>query len=177
MSPTPAERLLALWTKANRHERAEGRGWYEHAAMLAQDACGGIGYDAWPHHRTLAVVAAYSPRVPWKRSVELAARTWASGVPGGHTGAVCKAVAALLAGDRPEAVLRGPKVSAFYRALGGDVDACVVDTHMFRAMGLDSGTARYADAERYVRAAAKRACEPVAQFQATVWIVQRGEAW
>lgn len=138
------------------------------------------------HNRTEAVAvgvtAALSPRMPWSRNLSLAAQALAQGT--------CEGLPALprskdqaeriLHGERPLNVLRGPKVRAFYRALRGDTDACVIDTHMARALGhrgrFPEGRA-YERLSNRLRARATRAGLPVSYYQALVWIKQRGRAW
>jgi hypothetical protein len=79
--------------------------------------------------------------------------------------------------QRPEAVLSGPKVRAFWRAIAGDRDAAVIDVWMLRAMGIDTPTispAQYERCAEALRAAARRVRVPVRDFQATVWMQVRG---
>lgn len=67
--------------------------------------------------------------------------------------------------------LSGPKVSAFARALSGDLDAITIDVWLCRALNIHPKltTRQYLSAERRIRRAASRAhCNP-RDFAASVW--------
>lgn len=79
---------------------------------------------------------------------------------------------------KPRRYVRGPKCSAFYRAVMGDTDVVVLDRWAARAAGypnkhdLDRITTRR-ELERMYREAAHLCGETVRAFQAIVWIVVR----
>jgi hypothetical protein len=75
-------------------------------------------------------------------------------------------------GESPDAVLGGPKVRAFYRAILGDASAVVVDSWMLRACGHGRDTCTEKQYRAYARELAHCArlvgCKP-SEFQAIVW--------
>lgn len=79
-------------------------------------------------------------------------------------------------GERAEDVLRGPKVTAFWKALAGDPHACVLDLWMFRAFGLPESPPRSVY-ERTAEALAVAAYDlgvQARQLQAVIWLKVRG---
>lgn len=70
--------------------------------------------------------------------------------------------------------IRGPKTSAFYRAIMGDDSAVVLDTWMAKALKVDyaallNNKSHFKKAEMRVRAAAKRLDISPAECQAAIW--------
>lgn len=129
-----------------------------------------------PLETVAGVLATTSPRVHVRKNMELARRV-------------------LLFGSKPESLLpsawaatahfletgeiRGPKTSAFARAILGDREAIVVDVWVARALGIDGqrlAGRRYSDAADTVRALAR--CEGIAprEAQAALWYGAR-RAW
>jgi hypothetical protein len=181
MTPAPSmgtmvSRLLAHWRRAPAPVKREGAEWYRRARVVAY-------YQAQRHSQSLAtcagVIAALSPRLSWTRNVRAADEVLAgSERPAGVFRASVRKALAILRGASPLAVLSGPKVRAFYRALMGDEGAAVVDVWVARALGwtreLTEGA--YRIVERALVLAAARARCSVATLQATVWIAVRGRA-
>lgn len=182
-----ARRLRRLYADADPTTIASGRSWYAEAhaevSRLARQAPPGIGRSA-----CAGVLAALSPRAQWGQNVagaraavqaaaselspELAAAPYA--LSDG-----CRKAGRILAGERPDAVLRGPKVRAFWRAILGDPAAVTVDWWACVAAGRpdDFGKLtprRLAVIDRAYRLAADWAGESPRDFQAITWVAARG---
>lgn len=87
-------------------------------------------------------------------------------------------VTGALSTPRPKRFVTGPKCSAFYRAIMGDVNALVLDRWAARAAGVEQMRRDISNPMRRVLDAAYReaaaACgETVRAFQAIVWIAVR----
>lgn len=180
---TPQDRLLALYAKATPDQKREGREWYPRAYI---DCCGAgrafVHTDRgemapWTPAECCAVAAAFSPRVAWEQALRKLRALRDTGVFAGHTRAICRTVERLVSTPREEwPSLCGPKVNAFREALLGDQSSAVCDVHMYRAMGYEPGAVPHERGAYHIVRAAERVCEPVAYFQATVWVVQRGRS-
>ena len=136
------------------------------------------------HGCTLAtsagVIAALSPRLGWTYNVLAADLVLgqAEHVPGVFRASLAKA-RRIAEGARPTAVLSGPKVRAFYRALMGDESAAVVDVWTARAAGLDGSqlTPKQYDAvARALRMGADEVGTTTSRLQAVAWVAVRGRA-
>jgi len=189
--------LLRTWEAIPDGERTSqlsaGAGWYDEARRVVDALAGDYGV---PPERVAGIIAALSPRTRWADNVRGAEQVlhraaypelFGSGgyldglgrpIPG--YGANVRKAERIAAGERPELVLGGDKVRAFYRAILGDRGAAVIDVWMIRAVGEDThkrvaGAAynRVADA---LRAAATAAGVDTADFQAIVWTYVRGGA-
>lgn len=75
--------------------------------------------------------------------------------------------------------LNGRKVSAFARALAGDTDAVVIDRWMARAydVSLPRTATAYARLSARIAADAHAAGMTPRDYQAHVWVRERGAAW
>lgn len=107
-----------------------GVGWYYRAGLAADALAARVGTDP---GRTRDVLALCSPRVHVRQSVTLATRYLADG---DTRGMIPSTAAALHHYDRTGEI-RGPKTSAFARALRGDPMAVVVDVWILRALGVE----------------------------------------
>lgn len=194
----PAAMLAAIHAGADGDTRRAGREWYPAQWRRCQRLARRHGTTA---RRVAAVLAACSPRVTLKNSwsltedaflpaqsrrtaagalpsVSLARGRWA-GPGGGHFSHVRDKVSRLLKGERPLAVLRGPKCTAFYRNLTGDPDAVTIDVWAARAVGLaraPESPAAYERVAEHYREAARRVGETPRDLQAIVWVALRGRA-
>lgn len=125
-----------------------------------------------PERIVAGYLSVFSPRVSVLRSIRFAVHRIRFGT---FTHDVTRSVrAAVLHYERTEEI-RGPKTSAFYRAIMGDDDAVVLDVHMADAMGIDqSSFDTHLKYQRWATIFAE--CTPVgytpAQFQAAVWAGQ-----
>jgi hypothetical protein len=116
------------------------------------------------------VVAILSPRVSVRQNVKLAREYLETGSI--ERGVMRQRVEALWRYER-DGVVRGPKVSAFARALRGDDGAVVVDTWVLRAYGLSTRASDLRTAERRIRALAGHLGWPPAATQAALWVGTR----
>lgn len=145
-----------------------GRDWYATAYIALRTEASALEISV---DRFAGIVAVLSPRLPWDRNIAYATHLVRSGWCPALGRSVGKALR-IRAGEPSLSVLSGPKVRAFYRALLGDPDACVLDSWMLRALGAksDKPTAlQYAKHEARFRKFAARAGVPVASYQAMVW--------
>lgn len=210
---TPAQRTLAVRrvTRAYRAstpiERAAGLGWYGTAWSAAWTiAEAATGRARWARMSDAArreaavtvagVLAALSPRCQWSTNVAWAAAlvgaAWSGGeVPRVHTKTMRRQAWRIALGEHPLAVLRGPKVRAFWANITGDVDAVTVDVWAVRAArgavpsvgargrlvwdddGAVSAREYAAYADVYRRAARRLGVTP-RECQAAVWVHIRG---
>ena len=153
--------ITAAFRLASDEDVAAGRDWYARARRLAEDLAetwepreyAQDGDDPWQDgavERAAGVIAALSPRLPWRKNVEYAKKAyayfyaspnlrhplqsqavWLSQIPTLKANAL-KAWR-ILAGELPEDVLGGPKVRAFYFTIANPTDprAVVIDRHAF----------------------------------------------
>jgi len=160
---------------------ADGRGWYTEAseALQAWADREGVSLDL-----LTGVLAGTSPQCSVSENVERTRDTLAllaregmgvmwrdlhtvKGVPA----SVAKSTAAAL--RREDLTPNGPKVRAFARALRGDGDAFVLDTHVAKSLGIPHEVCDRAHVRRQAdalyRETARRLGWPVAEVQAAVW--------
>lgn len=150
-------------------EGASGAGWYVDAHASIRDYCARTGHDV---ARVCDVLALTSPRVTVRRNVALALAYLATGSAPG----IVPSVRAALAHYEATGAIRGPKTSAFSRALAGDPDSVVIDVWMWRALGLQWPSVtpkRYRRAAATVRGIATRAGMSPAGTQAAIWVATR----
>lgn len=176
-------RILAAYDAASADDLASGLAWYRRAAHAAGTLAEGSAVSA---DHAAGIIAALSPRCRWSTNVAWAARmidaaTRGEPCPAVSTRANRAAAWRIACGERPEAVLRGPKVSRFYRNLTGDLAAVTVDVWAARAAeGRSDDRApsgrRYALLERAYREAAAIIGRPPRDVQAAVWVHVRGAA-
>ena len=175
------DRILTAYDAADPADAAAGLAWYERAEATMRDIAARTGAS-----RTAAagVTAALSPRTPWARNLSIAEETLAAArdgrpAPSVGTRANVRKAWAIANGADPDAVLGGPKVTAFYANLTGDPDRVTVDVWAARAAGADPD--RLTDKRRrelrdaYRIAAEARGISPRA-LQAAVWVAVRGAA-
>ena len=185
----PVQNLLAAYHAASPDQRAAGRSWYadqrEIVRVLASK------HDV-PVSIVAAVVSALSPQTNWAQNIAGAARLLEaysrgdSAPPRNATLYYKNAEKAwrLVSGELSpdDAFAKAPKTRAFWRNLSGDETAATVDTWMLRAAGVREQykngltPAAYRPLADAIAQAAAVVGEPVAQFQAIVWVVVRGSA-
>lgn len=176
-----AARVMRTYLAATDEHRQEGIDWYRNAHNEA------LLLDPGNVRRAAGVIAALSPRVSWDNNLRLARKAYEHGEASGTLGVSCRAANAILAGNDPSVVLRGPKVSAFFTLIANPDDPSVVcvDRH---AIDIAIGR-RLTDAERSVyelnrrglyevfaacyRRAAKRLGVLPAWVQAATWVSWR----
>lgn len=177
-------RIVDVWKLATVSELAEGMEWYRDAHALA------VRLNPADPASAAGVIAALSPMMTWGQNVNVAVRAYADGKASGALfGNVAKADR-ILAGERPEDVLGGNKVRAFYQIIADPSSAAVcVDRHAFDiAVGRVTNNESRAALGRkgvydrfnmaYVRAAKAIAKDTgmdvtAAQVQAVTWVTWR----
>lgn len=168
--------LLDHYEQASSEARAGGAGWYTMAQREAMKLSRDTGVTL---HRAAAIIAVLSPQLQWGVNLRIARQVCEYGEAlEGVLRANEDKARRIMAGERPLAVLGGPKVRAFYRAMLGDENAAVLDTWMWYALGWPEGGAksgrRYEEAANALREAARRVELSVPQFQAIIWWHVRG---
>ncbi len=174
--------VLRTYDAASADQVAEGLDWYHNAHAAA------ASLDPASPRRAAGVIAALSPRMPWPRNLELAARAYADGHATGALGRSCRQANDILAGAHPFDVLTGTKVRAFYALIDNPDDAWTVciDRHAIDVavgqkmpdpirvatypMGRSGMYERFARC--YRRAADQLGVRP-AQVQAVTWVTWR----
>lgn len=169
---------LALYAQADDETREAGRAWYPNADRIAREVGERMGRTV--AHGAVAL-AILSQRTRWSVNVR-AAYTLADGtLPTSDViHSVCVKARDACASDDPISFARGPKISAFCRAILGDADAVVWDAHMLRLVRLTSYDLWKAGVPEALTRGWQRAAAKVGEtprdLQAIVWIVARGAA-
>ena len=166
--------LTSLYQRTTPSVRRRGRTWYPEARRLCQAM-------ADTYERPLAQVVAVlaitsvdaqlSSNLRWTEQILRGERT-----AGRYPANQAPKVLAALASPRPGRHVTGPKCSAFYRAIMGDVDSLVLDRWAILAVGhkrkyLPRAVKR--ELELAYRLAAETCGETVRAFQAITWIAVR----
>ena len=177
LQPT-VENILTVYRSASAGQVKDGMNWYSEAHSLA------LVLDPTNPLRAAGIIAAFSPRVPWRRNVALAVQTYADGVaaPKCLGRSVAKAQA-ILDGKDVVDTLKGPKTVAFALTIADPTDpmAVVVDRHaMSVAIGRSATDEDQKGLKRTYelfaacyREAARRAGIAPSQMQAITWVVWR----
>ena len=175
-------RLIGAWLACTNEERERGIRWYREAYLTA--ALLGDSYHL-PLHKVAAIIAVLSPGLAWDQNVVSAHQICAS-YPGKIRGYGRNRRKALriLAGETPESVLRGLKVTAFYRLIrdgGNSTDVCI-DGHAAN-MALGRGKLLIKDSDvtpgqvRLLQAEFQLAARVIGvqpcQLQAATWLAWR----
>ena len=174
------DRLLALRESLTIAELGQGQSWYSDAGAIAE---GMARRHRFTTKQAAFTIAALSPSNRWYRNLT-DADTLMRAVRGHRRlPRVCTyhtnkraALRVLRRGDFT--AVRGPKVRPFAKAILGDGNALVLDRHALRAAGVNPGASmlvRDFTAQAY-RYAAHEVGERACDFQAQVWIAQRGAA-
>lgn len=118
--------IVRVWEQATVSELSEGMAWYADAHALA------VSLSPWNPNEAAGVIAALSPMMGWGQNVNLAVRAYADGSASGALFSNVKKANLIMGGERPEDVLGGDKVRAFYGCIADpSSDAVVVDRHAF----------------------------------------------
>lgn len=187
---TMRDRLLRIFENAPSEARAAAD-WYRDVA--ARD-CAHIAQTTDVPFRTVAAtMAILSPGPQYavnvadtRRMCAWAATGFVGDVPTVSTYGANRAKAAAMLGGTahggdPAMYVTGPKVSAFFRNICGDLEHVTLDRHAVRPIsqaGKDTPvnkTERASMEDAYRRAAAKVGLAP-AEFQAVVWVAIRGKS-
>lgn len=166
------ETIEEHYRSASAEARAQGMTWYAKARGIVRVHA--VAH-AVPERHALAAFAALSPRVSYRRNVELLGTLLATGRAPTLRNAEREALRVLETGDRPS----GRKVGAFFDCLMGSETAVCLDTWALRAAGVsESPSASVFETVRqaYVDVAHRAGILP-SQCQAVVWCAIRGAAW
>jgi hypothetical protein len=177
-----ADNILRAYVLASDSDISEGMAWYDDALGLAAELS--------PNDiaRGAGVIAALSPLTSWPLNVRRAREVFATGTTSGMGNNVRKAER-IFAGESPESVLSGPKVTSFFHNIMGNDEMVTVDRHAIdvaygRVMSDDERSKavsgkRYGilkDAYSHVANILSTEMEKVitgAQLQAAVWVYWR----
>lgn len=133
------DNVIRVYDASNELQRQRGVHWYENERQYARALADTHWRKGSPRTVDTAcgILAALSPMVPWEYAKQLALITYReNGLDGGHYGQFREKANRIYLGEDPREVLGGPKVRAFYTALGSggtDPDAVVVDRHAAHA--------------------------------------------
>lgn len=161
--------------------------WYDDAKAKIDGIAKETGIDS---DKLTAVAAALSPNNKWSTNINdvkkwaraFKAGTLTENTPAGTYGLNRKKAFRILNGEAPLEVLKGPKVTAFYKALSGE-DVPVIDFHManiLRGEGYKTtsqtgnvSAKQYQELADKLVSLAKEAGVPVREYQATLWEAHR----
>lgn len=193
--------IIAVYDGTSELERRRGREWYRNAWRFSR-ALAETHWHAGTQRRTIqaaGILAALAQNTGWDRNMELALETFAAKgeLAGGTFASVRDKCSRIFQGERPELVLGGPKITAFYACIAaqGDCDDVCVDRHaahiamgrplsnedrarLLRVNKTYNGYGRFVEAYRlaahYINQRDSEDISP-AQLQATVWVAWRAE--
>jgi hypothetical protein len=153
--------------------RIEGTNWYPAALRICKAYA--RKYKR-PLKQVVALLAVLSQRQTWQRNIELLENTLESKHPNTLL-SVAEKCYKLLAGQAPETVIKGPKITAFYHAIRGNEESVVIDSWMLKAIGRKSVTQKqYNQVAQILRQEAESVGVPATTYQAIVWCQIRGKA-
>jgi hypothetical protein len=165
--------IIATYRRATEAERVEGADWYRKAGRLAAEI----------HPNGAAIIAALSPQKAWDINLIAARELVATGDTKWAIEANKIKARRIIAGERPDDVLRGPKVRAFWKAIEGQGGAVVMDRHALGVyVGLRPNKTSMRVLERrgayqYLANAYRRAARIIGidaqSLQAITWVVWR----
>ena len=181
-----ADNILSAYVKASDSDIADGIAWYADALALATEL------DPTNPRRAAGIIAVLSPMTAWPLNVRRAREVYATGTTTGLRGSVRKAER-IFAGESPDDVVTGPKVTSFFHNILGDDAPVTVDRHAIdcaygkvqtdaeRAQAVKSTRAR--DGYGIIREAYRHVANIIseetgtvvtgAQMQAIVWVYWR----
>jgi hypothetical protein len=179
--------ILAVFRSANADQITEGKRWYPKAIEMLT-FLGNSSRLAIDSQRLAAICAVLSPRITWQSNIEGVRRILRaiylgqSLVPtvAGVRRNVDKAWDIANNGSLDQ--VTGPKVTAFYANLQGNLQRVTIDVWAARAAGItDEAVMNHLDRYRYVylerayQIVAKELGFAPAELQAICWIVVRGK--
>lgn len=146
-----------------------GRYWYHDANKQLRRVAGDLGVTA---KRLADILALTSPRVSVKRNIKHA---YTYLTTGDHNHDVMRGIKRSVEVYEDTGEIKGPKTSAFARALLLDEDALVLDVWMARALNVDQRIVNNKSISKEVTKRVHKACKLLgdgwtpAQLQAAVW--------
>lgn len=162
MRMSSVDTLSALCEQGER-----GLHWYSHAKSQILEASSILSVEP---QRLADLLALFSPRVSVKRNIHFAVHYVRTNT---HTHDVMRSTRIAVAHYEETGIIRGPKTSAFSRAIMGDPDAVVLDVWMARALRIpqtafDRKPVHAKATERIAKTASRLSVSP-AQAQAAIW--------
>ena len=167
--------LLSVYASASPESKQRGRTWYDQARRECRRISRETGVS---YRRVAAVLAITSPGCQLTHNLGYAERACREGSGHGRypTDQAPK-VHGALNDARPERHVKGPKVTAFYRAILGDSDSLTIDRWAAYAAGWSRSRTLSSKDHREIgdayREAARVTGESLRDFQAIVWIQTR----
>lgn len=152
-------------------DNLDGLSWYENARQDIREVCRS---ECWDETDFTAILACTSPRCSVRRNVRVAIEYVARGE---FLAGTLKSVRRSVDIWRTEGKIHGPKTSAFFRAILGDVKSIVVDVHMANLYGVDArlvrSTKHRSPIEQSVKRVARRISVAPRDAQACLWFAQK----
>lgn len=183
---TLTRRAARIYDSSNSVVREDGRNWYsvghQFCVELSAETNGRYSIE-----QVAAIVAVLSPRNSWKTNIRDARLLIMAALEGTDYPTNIVALNAnrakairILSGEDPFTVVKGPKVTAFWRNLFRDPYHVTVDVWILRAFGItdrEAPTARqYRALSKAITRAAELRGETPSTMQAIIWIAVRGSA-
>lgn len=169
-----ANRYSNILRNADHETRFAGSVWYDNAHQTVTAIALEYGVTVW---QAAGVMAALSPRVHWRRNVNMTRDYFATGTTSSMGQSKRIADAVMLNGID---ALKGRKTNAFAHNLAGDYSRVTIDMWMAIAAGIDPNrnisVRDYATLSGIVTRLARRNDLTPAQVQATIWVAVRGRA-
>lgn len=169
---TSKEKLLQLAA-----EGAAGKDWYRVANTVINEFC--YDRDICPE-KFVKILAVTSPQVSVQQNLHLAVGIAKFQYEPKLMQSIQTSLDRLRDAGFALSAIKGPKTSRFARALLGDGDAVVLDTHMGYALKVGAGKLKnksvQAEAEKRIKWVAKQLGWEPAQAQAAIWMAQRARA-
>jgi hypothetical protein len=160
------------YNRASEHTRKQGQEWYRHANIICRQYA--RKYKK-PVKMVAGLLAVLSQRQSWSRNLELL-KTVLEGRHPDTLLTVAEKAYKILQGENPENVVKGPKITAFYHAILGDMTQVVLDSWMLKIAGIPRPTTKqYETLAQKLRQEAREANEQPAIYQAIIWCEIRGK--
>ena len=152
-------------------ERRRTIEWYASAKCHATNLC---KIRNWTVEQAASIIAAFSPRVQWKRNMELAYAYADGREVRCLTNSIRNAQHATGYGFD---ALRGLKTNSFARNIAGEMDAVTIDVWMLRPFGLKAANkTNYRTLADAIRTVGREVNMTPADLQALIWVRLRGKA-
>ena len=170
------ETLIECYQRSTPPIRRRGRTWYPEALRMLSGMAQETGRTTAQAVAVFAITSANTQLLANIRYTEAILK--GERMYGCYPVVQTPLVSGALSTTRPKRFVTGPKCSAFYKAIMGDVDSLVLDRWAARAAGADNGRGDIGRRQRRLldaayREAAEICGETVRAFQAIVWIVTR----
>lgn len=178
------ESLIAWYESVPSDLRFEWGAWYRRALAVAEDLGREHGVK---RSVAIALLAITSQQLGWSKNVEVASLAM-QGIYAHPLPSVCAKCMRLMAGESPEDVVSGQKITRFWKSIlsGGTCDEVCIDRWALRAAvpewasvlagDVTISPPAYSVLEAMYVEAARRVGITGPEFQAIVWCAVRGSA-